>query len=349
MRSPYVLIDADLTLTASLKGKGQSLEADISADQGLTWHPMGRKDGPYEGQWHVAAPAVAPGAHGTFAVVSGKYSYLVRVTLLGPARAAGPSVKDIAIRSRFQVNPRTLPALATGTNELNYVSGPATVRREWPVTTESLTATALRSRGVRLEKESGQSILWADGSEPGEVIIELSNPSGAALAGFEAGVRFLDLRNGIAPDKLTAETRPTKLASTSPAASISWATRLDGEYKPLWTYDPSPKPRDGEAVAQMLHWPEVDQRVTQVPAGTHRVYVKFAISGMGLDTPRIATSVAGAAGVGRIVVTHQWTEGGSAKEHVENVPDAASPHSYTIRIPSGAAVRNKAIILNSPK
>ena len=56
---------------------------------------------------------------------------------------------------------------------------------------------SLRITG-RVSSETGRN-------GPATVIFALETPGSEELSGFDAGGRFLDLRDGLAPDKLTAE------------------------------------------------------------------------------------------------------------------------------------------------
>jgi hypothetical protein len=217
-------------------------------------------------------------------------------------------------------------------------------RRPIPVETDTLLALAGRAQGMRVVREEGQAILWSAANTGGEMTVELALPDGADIAGFEAGARFLDLRDGLAPDKLTAETRATKLASAAqPEASLNWSTTLDGQYAPLWRYEPEPQWRDGERIGGILRWPEVDRRVMNLPPGTRKIYVRYAVKGMGLDSPRLALYSKGTGQRSNLEITHQWLEAGSMRQHVERIADPAAARSYTVT--AGSGMTDHALIL----
>ena len=89
--------------------------------------------------------------------------------------------------------------------------------------------------------QDGQGYWVNDGDHAGEVIFEVG-PDDRDLTGFDVGGRFLDLTDGIAPNKFTAEIRhvtPWPANRKGPgSASIAWSTSSDGPWKTLWTYDP---------------------------------------------------------------------------------------------------------------
>jgi hypothetical protein len=345
IHSPYVLIDATLSLRATLRDQRQELLATLSVDQGRTWVVMGRVRGPYNEVWSAEAPAVVRSEHGALSSVGGRYGYLVRLTLTGPGSVEDIRIGEILLSSRFQVNPRTLPELGPGRNELVFQPGSPLRRRPVPVQSGDLLAFVGWAQGMKVVREEGQTILWPAGSGKARITLELTSPDGADLAGFEAGARFLDLRDGLAPDKLTAETRPTKLAAGSaPEATLAWSTELDGDYRLLWRYRTEPVWRDGERVAQVLRWPEVDRRVLDLPPGTKKVYVRYAVKEMGLDSPRIALLAKGTRQPSNLEVTHEWFEDGRRHQHVERIANPSARHSYTVHA-RGTAVTNHAIIL----
>ncbi len=89
---------------------------------------------------------------------------------------------------------------------------------------------------MRCVSEDGQDILWPAEGRTGEVLFCLAGPKAGVLAGFDVGARFLDLRDGLAPDKLTAETRRTKLGAgatvpdSARRASIEWSISPSGPF-----------------------------------------------------------------------------------------------------------------------
>ncbi len=126
--SPYVIIDARFSLQLELTSKEQSVAIATSTDGGKSWTGAGRTDGPRSGTWEIAPKVEARSAHGTLTAVSGQYEYLVKVTSVG----AGVQLKQIQIVTRFEMNPRTLPALAAGVNQLIYRAGPPNSARRYP-------------------------------------------------------------------------------------------------------------------------------------------------------------------------------------------------------------------------
>ena len=101
------------------------------------------------------------------------------------------------------------------------------------------------------------------------MIFALETPGSEELSGFDAGGRFLDLRDGLAPDKLTAEVRhiapwPAKDAKV-PAASIAWSSGPEGPWQTIWSYDPKLLWKDDDTIDRTLRWPEVEKKVGFAP------------------------------------------------------------------------------------
>jgi hypothetical protein len=353
LRSPYVLIDATISLNAALSGPQHVLEVEISLDEGKTWEVIGSRHGPFSGEWELTPKPRKQSPHGTLSPVAGKYGYLVRLRMSVSGTAQDLEVKDVRIASRVQVNPRALPELRAGKNELDYAAGAAEFRREVVPPLERLAEFALQRRNLRCVTESGQSFLWPEAA-PGWAVFELAAPDGADLAGFDAGARFLDLRDGLAPDKLTAEVRRTSFAPASrsaarePRGTLSWSTSPEGPFTVLWRYDPNPKWKDGQTVPQLLRWPEVDRSVRNLPAGTRRVYVRYSVWDVGLDSLRLAAISRQKKAPSALEITHQWIADGLLREHIERIENAAVARSYTVDTGKPTSFRNHALILSCP-
>ena len=162
-------------------------------------------------------------AHGSRNAGGGAYDYLVRVNLDGQA-----TLRHALLRTRFQLNPRTLPELAPGHNELIYTSGQAIMRRE-------LAGEPEQSVNARYVSDGGQGYWIPQAGGAGDLLFRIAGQDGAPLTGFDAGGRFLDLSGGLAPDKFTAEVRRvTPLPARQPAASIAWSRSPDGPFETIW-------------------------------------------------------------------------------------------------------------------
>jgi hypothetical protein len=354
MQCAYVLIDAEVILEAQLQGSAQSLLAEISVDGGKRWEKMASLAGPFRGSWRAGSPQRASSQHGSLNTVSGRYQYIVRLTMAGPGDAEGIRLRNIRITSRFQLNPRTLPALAAGLNELSYSPGAALRRSTIPVQIDRVPSEAARPARVRCVIENGQGILWPEGDDAADIVYELAAPDGTPLSGFDAGARFLDLREKLAPDKLTAEVRATSLGDAitegmgGPEASIAWSTSVSGEFATLWEYKPAVQAKDGKPLERVLRWPEVDRKIRSLPAGTRKIYVRYRLKQMGMDSPRLAVISPQPPVAGGLEITHSWIENGRIKEHVERIPDARQSRSYRIDIPPANQIVNHAISFYCP-
>ena len=328
MPSPYVIIDARFSLHVDVAAGG-SLLIETSTDGGHQWEPAGELHGPHRGAWSVAPRVIAKSAHGRWTAVSGTYGYKVRIT-----RHAA-KVSKLHLVSRIQLNPRTLPALEPGENRLTYSSGEATERVQIPAL---MLSTAVH--GFTLNEETGQRFLIPTPRAVAETVFDLSD-EGRTLTGFDAGARFLDLRGGLAPDKLTAETRRTAVTSAAGPASLDWALHREGPYQTLWSYPQELAWRDGDPIDRLLLWPEVFKQIRDLPPGTTRVYVRVRSAGPAIDDVRFAVYAARPPAVGRIRVTHRWSESGKPRERVELIPAGVRERSYTIH--AGPNVHNIAL------
>ncbi|HEY3130515.1 MAG TPA: hypothetical protein VGL91_13725 [Acidobacteriota bacterium] len=350
MQSAYVIIDAAISLNVSLESTAQSLLIDLSTDGGKSWDTAGVLNGPHRGRWQVVPRVIAESKHGVLTAVSGKYGYLVRVNMLGPGSLEAIRVKDIAITSRFQLNPRVLPELSGGRNELFYRPGPQWQRRSIPVMLDRVAQFALRIVNARYVAEQGQGLLLPVGGQRAEVVFELSAPDGSEISGFDASCRFLDIRDGLAPDKFTAEVRKTELKLEAPiSGSVAWSLSPTGGYKTLWQYEPNLHWKDGEAIDRTLRWPEVGRQVRALPAGTKRAYVRYQLEGMALDNLSLAVlSPAERSSSSGLEITHVWTTGGQQKSHVERIQKPWMENSYIVDTGPIDMLSNQAVIFYCP-
>jgi hypothetical protein len=335
VHSPYVIVDAQFQFDAELSTELQTLTVEISTDGGRTWSPSGTLRGPHRGAWQTEPAVLTRSDHGRRTAVSGRYGYLVRVT-----KAGGATLRSGLLRTRIQLNPRTLPELAAGRNELVYTAGPAIVRR-------AITAEPSHVTNAHYVSDGAQGYWVPASAGPGEFVFRLTGPNGAPLAGFDAGGRFLDLSTGLAPDKFTAEVRkvapfPVNAPASHAAASIAWSPSPDGPFQTIWEYDPHLKWRDGIAIDRTLLWPEVDRHVEV--SGAPELYVRYRISDLALDNFRLAVETRGREDSSALEVTHVWTEDGAAKTRTQRIPAGSSAYRYAVEIPTGAKIVNQAVI-----
>lgn len=338
VHSPYVIIDAEFDITSATAAVQAGFQAETSIDGGLTWTPSGEIRQRQPGTWRVAPAVLTRSAHGQRTPVSGTYGYLLRLKTQPGAR-----IQSLLLTTRFEVNPRTLPALKAGRNELVFSAGPPKVRRELSVGAALVEKAARRVSNARQVQDGAQGF-WTPAAEgPAEFIFRLAGVRDELLSGFEAGGRFLDLSRGLAPDKFTAETRTvTPLPAKRPAASIAWSDSPAGPFRTIWEFNPKPEWRDGDSIDRTLPWPEVDRHVAV--AGIREVYIRYRIQDLALDHVRLATEIQPAAGSSPLVVSHLWKEGGISKSFTVTVPPGAASQRYAIEIPAGSQVADEAII-----
>ena len=265
MPSPYVIIDAEFQLTVNVP-EGDSLTVETSTDGGRKWEPAVSLAGPHQGSWTIEPRVITKSEHGRLTAVSGTYGYLVRFT------SARTQVSDLLLSTRFQLNPRTLPELTSGTNELTFRSKTET-RVEHPVVLAGYRDFAQRASNVEYQNSGGQGYLRNVTGKPGSIVFELTATDRGWINRADVGGRFLDLGDGFAPDKFTAEVRSVEhwpTTSRKPTASLAWSITPEGPWQNLWTYDRAPAWRDGEVIDRTLRWPEVDKQITNLPARTRK-------------------------------------------------------------------------------
>jgi hypothetical protein len=343
MPCPYVIIDAQFTMSADLPSRDDNLSIATSIDGGRTWTDGSRLQGPFHGKWTALPATVVKSEHGAHTAVSGTYGYQVRI-----AKSGGGQFHNVLLATRFELNPRTLPELTPGRNELRY-RATGRDRTEIPVRADNLDRFASKIEHAHYSGANGQGYVINQHSEPGEITFALAAADGHELTGFDVGGRFLDLRDGLAPDKLTAEVRnvtpwPSRNAP-APAAWIAWSTKPDGPYRELWTYNPKLSWKDGQVIDRTLRWPEVDKHVDGLPTGTKKVYIRYTISGMAIDNFRLATINSRSQSSSPVRVTQLWKQNGVLKSHAEQIGAGVKEHPFSIAIPKGMNVENQAMII----
>lgn len=338
VRSPYVIIDAEFQMGIAPVTAQQAVRIETSADDGRTWTGAGELASAKQGGFRAEPAVLTRSAHGRRTAVSGTYGYLVRVTV-----PAGARVEDLLLSTRFQLNPRTLPELKAGRNELAFTAGPARVRRELNVDTARADKIARSVTNARYVSEGGQGY-WAPAAAGAtEFVFRVANAGGEPLTALDAGGRFLDLSRGMAPDKFTAEVRTVApLAARQPAASIAWSKSPTGPFQTVWEYDPKLTWKDGDPIDRTLLWPEVDRHIA-LP-GIGEVYVRYSIRDLALDHVRLAAETKAPAGASAVVISHLWKEGTADKSFAVTIRAGATEQRYVIDIPQGAKVTDEAIV-----
>ncbi len=346
MNCPYVLIDGRFELYAELAQAHHVLIVETSIDRGQSWEVAGQLRGPYVGPWNCAPRVRTVSEHGTRNGISGTYGYLVRLTLAGPAGRA--ALRDLKLTSIFQLNPRSLPTLATGENELLYSPGEPEVRRTVPVDISRLGEFALKVDHLVYTEENSNGLVYPERWKKGEAVFELNSPEGGELSSISAGGRFLVLRDKIAPEKTTAETRRTKLkgSPSNASAKLEWALSPAGPWQELWAYEPPSRWLDGNRENRLLAWPEVD-RSAQLPAGTGKAYVRYSLDGMAIDDIRLAVGSQPSADGDVLVITHRWSSRNAPRSFSVRLDNPGAESSYTVNTGYGE-VTNLAVEFECP-
>lgn len=336
--SPYVLVDAQFQADSA------GLHAETSLDDGHTWTTVSA-DSAAESHWSASPTRLATTSHGQMNAVAGSYGYLLRVHTAKPQDA----LAGLVIRSTFEVNPRTLPELLPGTNRYQ-LSEAKSERREIPVHADSALKFASASQHVIFQMDHGQGWLRNEDGHDGELIFAFDRDEEGTLQEVDAGGRFLNLSGGLAPNKLTAETRPVpRWPSDSKApqtGSLAWSTSEHGPWTTLWSFADGKLPLSEDAgKLQTLQWPEVDRRITALPPGSGPVYVRYQFRNVALDDVRLATMRAPKTPATRLTVTHCWT----ANDKASNFSRALSSDTatYSIDVPEAAIVQPTAFVLSA--
>ena len=341
VRSPYVVIDAAFRFNANLTSADQFVKLETSVDGGRIWIPAGSIRGPHKGPAGLNPAVLTTSTHGRRNAVGGSYGYLLSIT-----KAPAVELSDLFLSTRIQVNPRTLPALTNGRNELVYSAGLPHSRARLPLTATGAREIASKVVNARYVRVGGQGYWLATDSGFADFVFKISSPDASPLSGFDAGGRFLDLSRGLAPDKFTAEVRKVEpVNSDNAAASIAWSTSPGGPFQTIWEYDPHLRWKDGIPIDRTLRWPEVDRHVGS--PGAREIYVRYRARGLAIDDFRLAVTTIPGPPSSTLEVTHLWKENGVTRKSTQRIPAGTDRRRYSIDIPSGVTVTNEAMIFEA--
>lgn len=338
--SPYVLVDAQFRMDGAAGG---GLQADISTDDGHTW--AAAVASAIGTQWTAAPAPLAKTEHGKHNAVAGTYGYLLRLRPSKPTQ----DLSGLFIRSTFEFNPRTLPELLPGTNRYQLTESEME-RRELPVHAPNATQFAASSQHVVYQDDHGQGYLRNEDGHDGELIFALDRDREGNLQEVDAGGRFLNLSGGLAPNKLTAETRPVPRWPADPkaplSAGISWSTNLRGPWTSVWSFEQQGLVKgDTSQPVQTLQWPEVDRKITALPQGSGPLYVRYQFRNVALDDVRLATMRSPTPKPTPLTVTHCWTTG--SKPAAFSRTFTGGDGAYQIDLPGGISIRPIALVLSA--
>ena len=337
--SPYALFDAEVRLQAKLATRNDAVRVEVTTDEGRTWQAIGSRQGPLSGEWKIKPTPIEKTAHGERHSLTGQYSYLVRLSLLGEA-----AVQHLKITSDFQLNPRSLPQLQAGDNTLHFQAQPSVHHQELPFEANRFQEFSYASSNLAYLAEGGNGLLVpATVDKPAEMLVELSSPMGDLLS-FAAGARFLQIDKGTAPDKFTAEVRKTAWQAGTGApqqASLAWSTSPQGPFVTLWEWNPTLQWHDGDKVDRLLLWPEVDRSV-QLPHAAKKVYLRYRVQNMALDSVRYAIDATDSAVPTTLAITHAWKENGQLRQHQQQIPAGTKNSNYQVK--TGSTLENEYLI-----
>ena len=100
-------------------------------------------------------------------------------------------------------------------------------------------------------------------------------------------------------------------------------------------------------IPRVLRWPEVDERVSHLPPGTRKAYVRYRFAGLALDDVRLAALSLPARRASLLEVTHTWREGGRDRRHVERILRPELSRTYFVE--AGADIDHQAVMYSCPQ
>jgi hypothetical protein len=119
VKAPYFMPEATLSGTFLRKNTGDSVELDISTDNGKRWVTIWRA----EGTGTVRPSATTAQTQQVTTNVHWKYSYLVRLRMRAGKSSRDVGAYNLESASVLVFNPRCLPALRPGDNKITFSDG----------------------------------------------------------------------------------------------------------------------------------------------------------------------------------------------------------------------------------
>ena len=289
IRSPYVIVPrvgktetTDDDVEASVvKLDAVDVAASVSIDNGLTWQP-------------APLPDLTP-------VVSGRYSYLLRLELKGEKAV----VRSMEVTTWVQVHPASLPSLRKGKNEMRYVTGDHYGLDGHVV--EIRTNGSDRADFLKYLQEPPADFDPARTSSRahGPFTAKVSAPPGMKIAWFSGGGNFQAHQGGGAP---------------STKNSMAWAADEPRDFKEFYR---------AEVPAGQSHWHYNADVEVKLDRPAKDVYLRY-VGDPGVNNLRIfAHCVEDAPRKSSPVrITHAWKEKGALKTTTVTL-DRPGPYEVT--------------------
>ncbi len=260
-----------------------------SGNGGLSWEPVALK-----------SSEAGVGAGGFAAPIAGRLEYLLKADL-----AAGAALKKLTLTTITQVNPRTLPALRLGRNEIAAVSD------------EQLEYITLNPRlsGGQYSKEVVKAEGWQSLQGPRD---------------WEASIRAVGKAELVLKASAPRDIKHVRMACTAqltePSADLELSVDGGKGWKSLGKIEFPGAPYDRR--------PSFETR--DLPAGCREVLMRYAFDGGGSGLINVFAEVGYEASGGFMPydVTYSWSEWRDGKwverRHLEHVTSAA--HRYAINV-----------------
>jgi hypothetical protein len=349
MQSPYLFIDAEITGEILQKINPDRLKISFSTDWGRTWSKSRIEYLNDELKFKACPETIVKSQHGQLTAIAGKYNYLVRIELLPDAQNDIVGFSHIIIKSRILQNPRILPTLQPGENNLMVTYGEQAELQTLRPDISQIDKVALKIKNVKYVFEEDQGFLRPDINQSGTIIFKIKAPCDGFIQRLQIGGRFLKLEK-IAPDKLTAEIRKIRSGFNYEDDNYQALIRVSDNdslsYKKIWEFDKKIIWRNGRPIKQFLRWPEVDQTV-YFKTPVKSCYVEYQLQNIVLDKIRFNLIYQRSKHVEmsqKMVINHVWQEDGIEKVHTEIVRPNRGNCSYTIGI-SGKKIVNKSLTI----
>ncbi len=334
VRLPYIIVgwpgniaaeDTTITGAAVVSGRcRRRTNADrinllLSTDEGASWKTV----------WKASETGEFDFAVDLSQHVAGRYGYRVRLELASVRQPGDARILDLGVDTACQLNPKTLPAVRPGRNEMTVSLQPGPNVYEQTIQYTGTLKQAhdrlvRKMNGLRLQTGRGAA-LCPDAGKSGHVVYEMAAPEGEQVAWAKVGGSFRCSRPPVPEERFR----------------IYYAVDEPTDWALLDDVDPAP---------YLGHWCFETNHDIPLPRPGQRVFIKFELArgqqnGGKLCEVRLVwgcQSGQNRAPRGGLQVTHRWRQGGKQLDHTGLVTRKSQSYRFDV---DEQKVRNQSLML----
>lgn len=309
-RSPYIIVPSvgdydsieDDKEASVVKIKGEGFELQVSKDNGISWQDI----------------AISGESVDLTRYIAHTYGYLLKINLKGkPGKAV---INSLEVDTWVQLHPASLPALAKGSNKMQYVTGDhyglktrvLEIRTNGNKAEDFLKYLSQKPKDFKPERKTCRAI--------GEFVAKVQAPPGTKIAWFSAGGAFNTWQKG---------------AAANIKNSMAYATGKPEGFKPFYS---------AKVPTYQSHWHYNVDKEVKLDEPAEVVYIKY-VGNPGVNNLRIYAHCLEKKALpsAPMEITHAWKEGGVLKTKKVKLD---GPGTYDVEV--GKKTVDEYIIMSVP-